>query len=56
VRLYQTYVTICDDIFAQLRLSKVAIGNNGNWTAYHWSACYRTILAFLRLPATTADI
>ena len=50
VRLYQEYVTICDDIFAQLTLPKLALRNNDDWTAQ-----YRGILAFLRLPAITME-
>ncbi len=44
VQLYQNYRAICDEIFAQLTLPKLAICNEGNWARY-----YREILAFLQL-------
>ncbi|MBI3972627.1 MAG: hypothetical protein HY332_15220 [Chloroflexi bacterium] len=45
VQLYRVYRTICDDLFAQLALPKLAILNEGDW------ATYRTdILTFLQLP------
>ena len=45
VQLYQEYRALCDDIFAQLTIPKLAIMNEGNWAMY-----YREILAFLQLP------
>jgi hypothetical protein len=45
VQLYRDYRIICDDIFAQLALPKLAICNEGNWEKY-----YQEILTFLRLP------
>src|SRR5713226_5304814 len=45
VQLYQDYRTLCDDIFAQLTMPKLAIRNEGDWAMY-----YREILAFLQLP------
>jgi len=45
VRLYQDYRAVCDDIFAQLALPKLAILNEGDWASY-----YLEILAFLQLP------
>ncbi len=47
VQLYQVYREICDEIFAQLELPKLAICNEGDWASY-----YRDILAFLQLPLT----
>lgn len=44
VQLYQNYRAICDDIFAQLTLPKLAICNEGNWERY-----YHEILTFLQL-------
>lgn len=44
VQLYQDYRALCDDIFAQLRLPKLAICNEGNWATY-----YHDILTFLQL-------
>ncbi len=46
IQLYQSYCTLCEDIFAQLTLPKLAIRNEGNWTGY-----YEEILSFLQLPA-----
>ena len=45
VQLYQAYCTLCDKIFAQLTLPKLAIRKEGDWARY-----YEEILAFLRLP------
>ena len=45
VQLYQSYCALCDEIFAQLALPKLAIRNEGDWARY-----YEEILAFLRLP------
>jgi hypothetical protein len=44
VQLYQDYRAICDDIFSQLPLPKLAICNEGNWETY-----YHDILTFLQL-------
>ncbi len=44
VQLYQTYRTLCDDIFAQLALPKLAICNEGDWARY-----YSDILSFLHI-------
>ncbi|HLX41495.1 MAG TPA: hypothetical protein VKR42_13260 [Ktedonobacteraceae bacterium] len=44
VQLYQSYRTICDDIFAGLTLPKLAICNEGDW-----ARCYQEILGFLQL-------
>jgi len=46
VQLYQTYCALCEDIFAQLALPKLAIRNEGDWRTY-----YEEILNFLQLPA-----
>lgn len=45
VKLYQTYYAICEDIFGQLALPKLAIRNEGDWARY-----YEEILSFLQLP------
>ena len=45
VKLYQTYCALCEDIFAQLALPKLAIRNEGDWTRY-----YEEILSLLQLP------
>ncbi len=45
VHLYRDYRAICDDIFAQLALPKLAIHNEGDWATY-----YQDILTFLHLP------
>lgn len=45
VQLYQNYRTLCDDMFAELTLPKLAICNEGDWARY-----YREILEFLQLP------
>ena len=42
VQLYQSYCALCDEIFAQLALPKLAIRNEGDWARY-----YEEILAFL---------
>ena len=44
VQLYQNYRAICDDLFAELKLPKLAICNEGDWARY-----YREILEFLHL-------
>ena len=44
VQLYRVYRDLCDDMFAQLALPKVAIYNEGDWVGY-----YRDICAFLGL-------
>ncbi len=44
VQLYQSYCALCEGIFAQLTLPKLAIRNEGDWARY-----YEEILAFLRL-------
>ena len=44
VQLYQTYRTLCDDIFAQLVVPKLAIRSEGDWVRY-----YRDILSFLHI-------
>ena len=44
VKLYQTYHTICDNIFTQLAIPKLAIETRGDW-----SRCYHDILAFLQI-------
>jgi hypothetical protein len=44
VQLYQSYCALCEDIFAQLALQKLAIRNEGDWARY-----YRDMLAFLQL-------
>lgn len=46
VQLYQSYCALCEDIFAQLTLLKLAIRNQGDWVRY-----YEEILSFLCLPA-----
>ena len=46
VQLYQNYCDLCDDIFAQLMLPKLAILNMGDWDRY-----YHDILMFLQLPS-----
>lgn len=46
VQLYQAYRDICDEIFSQLGLPKLAICNEGDWTTY-----YQDIFTFLQLPA-----
>jgi hypothetical protein len=43
VQLYQAYRSLCDALFAQLQLPKLAICNEGDWEAY-----YRDILRFLQ--------
>ena len=43
VQLYQSYCALCNDIFRQLTLPKIAIRNEGDWTRY-----YEEILAFLQ--------
>lgn len=45
VQLYRDHRALCDDIFAQLALPKLAILNEGDWAMY-----YREILTFLQLP------
>jgi hypothetical protein len=45
VKLYQDYCALCEDIFAQLALPKLAIRNEGDWATY-----YANILNFLQLP------
>ncbi len=42
VQLYQAYCALCEDIFAQLALPKLAIRNEGDWARY-----YEEILSFL---------
>jgi deoxyadenosine/deoxycytidine kinase len=51
VQLYQTYREICDDIFTQIQLPKLAIRNEGDWATY-----YQDILAFLQLPPTPISL
>lgn len=51
VQLYQVYCAICDDIFSQLALPKLAIRNEGNWAVY-----YHDILAFLQLPPMLSEV
>jgi len=46
VQLYQNYSALCEDIFAQLALPKLAIHNKGDWARH-----YEEILNFLQLPA-----
>jgi len=46
VQLYQNYFVLCEDIFAQLAVPKLAIRNEGDWARY-----YEEILSFLQLPA-----
>ncbi len=43
IQLYQSYCALCDEIFAQLTLPKLAIRNEGDWARY-----YREILSFLQ--------
>lgn len=45
VQLYQVYCAICDEIFAQLMIPKIAIDN----TVRNYGNHYRTILNFLEL-------
>ena len=45
VQLYQVYRALCDELFAQLELPKLAICNEGHWASY-----YDDILTFLELP------
>ena len=47
VQLYQSYCDLCEDIFAQLALPKLAIRNEGDWAKY-----YQEILSFLQLLPT----
>jgi len=49
--LYQSYYALCNNIFAQLELPKLAIRNEGDWTKY-----YEEILSFLQLPFTPSSI
>lgn len=44
VELYRIYCALCEDIFTQLALPKLAIRNEGDWARY-----YEDILAFLQL-------
>ena len=44
VQLYQSYCALCNEIFAQLTLPKLAIRNEGDWARY-----YQKILSFLQL-------
>jgi hypothetical protein len=44
VQLYRNYRALCDDIFSQLTIPKLAICNEGDWVAY-----YRNILNFLHV-------
>lgn len=46
VQLYQVYGALCDEIFAQLTLPKIAIDN----TVRDYGNHYRTMLHFLELP------
>jgi len=50
VQLYQSYYALCNNIFAQLELPKLAIRNEGDWTKY-----YEEILSFLQLPFTPSS-
>jgi hypothetical protein len=43
VQLYRSYCALCEDIFAQLMLPKLAIRNEGDWARY-----YEEILTFLQ--------
>ena len=45
VQLYQEYCAVCDEIFSELPIPKLAIRNKGDWPSY-----YREILAFLDVP------
>ena len=45
LQLYQTYCALCNDIFARLKVPKLAIRNEGEWARY-----YEEILSFLQLP------
>jgi len=45
VQLYKDYRAICDHIFTQLEIPKLAIRNEGDWTKY-----YEQILGFLEVP------
>jgi hypothetical protein len=49
--LYQDYRTLCDDIFAHLTLPKLAIRNDGDWTAI-----YKAISAFLSIDVPPPDL
>ena len=51
VQLYKDYRALCDDIFAQLALPKLAIRNKGHWARY-----YQDILTFLHLPPASSEI
>jgi hypothetical protein len=46
VQLYRAYRALCDDLFAEIALPKIAVCNEGDWATY-----YREILAFLHLPS-----
>ncbi len=45
VQLYQLYRALSDELFAQLKLPKLAICNEGHWARY-----YDDMLTFLELP------
>lgn len=45
VQLYQAYRALCDDLFAQLAVPKLANSNEGNW-----ATCYQQIFTFLQPP------
>src|SRR5262249_50804014 len=45
VELYQEYCAVCDEIFSELPIPKLAIRNEGDWPRY-----YREIIAFLHMP------
>lgn len=49
VQLYQAYRVVCDEIFAQLWLPKLAICNEGQWAHY-----YQDILTFLQFPPASS--
>lgn len=45
VALYETYRALCDDLFVELDVPKLALTRDGNWAGH-----YRDMLAFLELP------
>jgi hypothetical protein len=46
VALYETYRALCDSLFAELDVPKLALTRDGDWAGH-----YRDMLAFLELPA-----
>ncbi|HEV2125672.1 MAG TPA: hypothetical protein VGW38_23205 [Chloroflexota bacterium] len=50
VQLYRSYRAVCDALFEQFTLPKLAIDNEGDWTTY-----YREVLTFLQLSVPPAE-